>query len=133
MDAKKLHEASRSPQNPSGLTTQIGAKGKSERKPRRKSTVKESARKSNHPKEITPSRNPVRGEISAVSLTRPAIGQATHFEVIKSHENVAKSGVVLSSTKLPDLNNSTSIFQQPFTDNQQLQLRAQILVYGSLM
>ncbi|GJT37969.1 agenet domain-containing protein, partial [Tanacetum coccineum] len=40
---------------------------------------------------------------------------------------------VPSSAKLPDSNNSTSIFQQPFTDNQQVQLRAQILVYGSMI
>lgn len=132
MDAKKSHEVSGSPQNPSGLTSQIGVKGKSERKPRRKSAGKENAKK-NHPKEIIPARDLTRGEISAVLLTPPATGQVTHFEAVKSHENATKPGGVLSSPKLPDLNNSTSIFQQPFTDSQQVQLRAQILVYGSLI
>nr|XP_043612889.1 uncharacterized protein LOC122584881 isoform X2 [Erigeron canadensis] len=132
-DGKKLHEVSGSSQKPGVLTSQIGVKGKSERKPRRKSAGKEVTKKSNHPKEITPARSLVRGEISAVSLTPLATGQVTHFEAVKSQENITKPGVAFSSPKLPDLNNSTSMFQQPFTDNQQVQLRAQILVYGSLI
>lgn len=114
LDAEKLHGISRSPQNPSGLVPQTKVKGKSERKPRRKSTGKENAKK-----------------------TTPETGQVTRFEEVKSHENVERSstkpGAALSSPKLPDLNNSTAVFQQPFTDNQQVQLRAQILVYGSLI
>ncbi|KAI7742706.1 hypothetical protein M8C21_020713 [Ambrosia artemisiifolia] len=123
----KFHEVSVSPQNPSGLTSQIGVKGKSERKPRRKSVGKENARKG-----TAPAKDSVRGEVSPVLLTPPAMSQVTRFEGVKSHENVTKHGV-LPSPKIPDLNNSTSIFQQPFTDNQQVQLRAQILVYGSLI
>ena len=41
-----------------------------------------------------------------------------------------------STSSLPDLNSSASpsvMFQQPFTDLQQVQLRAQIFVYGALM
>ncbi|XP_071726389.1 protein SWOLLEN 1-like isoform X2 [Rutidosis leptorrhynchoides] len=67
------------------------------------------------------------------SVKGEIISQATQFEEIKSHKNIAKPGVVFTPIKLPDLNNSTSIFQQAFTENQQLQLRAQILVYGSLI
>ncbi|XP_022017922.1 uncharacterized protein LOC110917784 isoform X2 [Helianthus annuus] len=122
-DPKKFHEVSVSPQNPSGLTSQIGIKGKSERKPRRKSVGKENARKGTVP---------ARGEVSPVLLTSPATSQVTRFEGVKSRENATKPGV-LPSPKIPDLNNSTSILQQPFTDNQQVQLRAQILVYGSLI
>lgn len=128
MDLKKFPEFTVSSQSPSGLTSQIGVKGKSERKPRRKSVVKENAKK-----ETAPARDLVRGEVTPVLLTPPAMGQVTRFEEVKFHDNVRKPGVALQSPKIPDLNNSTSVFQQPFTDNQQVQLRAQILVYGSLM
>lgn len=43
---------------------------------------------------------------------------------------------IVQSSRMPDLNSSTSattLFHQPFTDLQQVQLRAQIFVYGSLM
>ncbi|MQM13849.1 hypothetical protein Taro_046776, partial [Colocasia esculenta] len=39
----------------------------------------------------------------------------------------------LQTSKLPDLNTGTTLFHQPFTDLQQVQLRAQIFVYGSLI
>ncbi|XP_076936329.1 protein SWOLLEN 1-like [Bidens hawaiensis] len=94
MDPNKFHQVSVSPQNPSALTSQTGVKGKTERKPRRKSLGKESANKG------TPL---ARGEITPVLLTPPATSQFTRSE------------------------------EQPFTDNQQVQLRAQILVYGSLI
>ncbi|KAD4385024.1 hypothetical protein E3N88_25192 [Mikania micrantha] len=127
MDLKKSDEVSVRPQNPSGLTSQVGVKGKSERKPRRKSAGKENTMKG-----TAPARDSVRGQISPVLLIPPSMAQVTRSEEDKSHEIVTKPGV-LSSPKIPDLNNSTSIFQQPFTDNQQVQLRAQILVYGSLI
>ncbi|KAL8244601.1 hypothetical protein R6Q59_010859 [Mikania micrantha] len=127
MDLKKSDEVSVSPQNPSGLTSQVGVKGKSERKPRRKSAGKENTMKG-----TATARDSVRGQISPVLLIPPSMAQVTRSEEDKSHEIVTKPGV-LSSPKIPDLNNSTSIFQQPFTDNQQVQLRAQILVYGSLI
>ena len=42
---------------------------------------------------------------------------------------------IVQSSSLSDLNSSsaTTLFHQPFTDLQQVQLRAQIFVYGSLM
>ncbi|KAK9102961.1 hypothetical protein Sjap_020215 [Stephania japonica] len=39
----------------------------------------------------------------------------------------------VQTSNLPDLNTSAPLFQQPFSDFQQVQLRAQIFVYGSLM
>ncbi|KAJ9556247.1 hypothetical protein OSB04_010861 [Centaurea solstitialis] len=130
--ATKLHESSLTPQNLSGMTPQTGVK--SERKTRRKSVVKENARKGNHLKETPPARDSVRVEKSSVTLSSPATGHVIQSEEVKSND-VERGGTkgVLPLPKLPDLNNSTSIFQQPFTDNQQVQLRAQILVYGSLI
>lgn len=45
------------------------------------------------------------------------------------------SSVAFQTSIIPDLNSSSSLalFHQPFTDFQQVQLRAQIFVYGSLM
>lgn len=47
------------------------------------------------------------------------------------------SSCAMQLSALPDLNAAvvpaSVLFQQPFTDSQQVQLRAQILVYGSLM
>ena len=47
------------------------------------------------------------------------------------------SSCTMQLSSLPDLNATvvpaSVLFQQPFTDSQQVQLRAQILVYGSLM
>ncbi|XP_024984960.1 uncharacterized protein LOC112520708 isoform X2 [Cynara cardunculus var. scolymus] len=134
VDAAKLHGSSLTPQNLSCMTPQIGVK--SERKTRRKSVGKENARKGNHLKETPPARDSVRVEKSSVSLTSPATGHVIQFEEVKSNDierGGTKPGGIFPLPKLPDLNNSTSIFQQPFTDNQQVQLRAQILVYGSLI
>ncbi|RZC53427.1 hypothetical protein C5167_012293 [Papaver somniferum] len=51
--------------------------------------------------------------------------------------NTKPSPVLMGHTSsLPDLNTSiptSTLFQQPFTDSQQVQLRAQIFVYGSLI
>ncbi|KAI3984607.1 hypothetical protein MKX01_040484 [Papaver californicum] len=51
--------------------------------------------------------------------------------------NTKPSAVPMGHTSsLPDLNTSiptSALFQQPFTDSQQVQLRAQIFVYGSLI
>ncbi|KAI3689696.1 hypothetical protein L2E82_47662 [Cichorium intybus] len=49
------------------------------------------------------------------------------------HSRTEKSPPLTGNENRPDLNNSTSIPQHSFTDNQQIQLRAQILVYGSLI
>ncbi|KAI3986449.1 hypothetical protein MKX01_037731 [Papaver californicum] len=58
------------------------------------------------------------------------------FGFIES-SNTKPSPVLMGHTSsLPDLNTSiptSALFQQPFTDSQQVQLRAQIFVYGSLI
>ncbi|XP_071901168.1 protein SWOLLEN 1-like isoform X2 [Coffea arabica] len=64
--------------------------------------------------------------------------QLKQLEVTSVERSGAKQGVVLpiSGSSLPDLNTSAQVslfFQQPFTDLQQLQLRVQIFVYGSLI
>ncbi|XP_019150251.1 PREDICTED: uncharacterized protein LOC109147069 isoform X2 [Ipomoea nil] len=56
--------------------------------------------------------------------------------VARESSGTKTSGVVSTPTSnLPDLNTSTQsvLFQQPFTDLQQVQFRAQIFVYGSLI
>ncbi|KAJ7944737.1 Agenet domain protein [Quillaja saponaria] len=119
-------------------------KGTPERKRRRasvKASGKESSRKGSRVKEKTPSRQLQKVEKSSnVSPSPSAI-----FQLIQSTEMQQYGHVDGSSTKpyailnastssLPDLNSSASImFQQPFTDLQQVQLRAQIFVYGALI
>ncbi|KAJ0632233.1 putative transcription factor interactor and regulator C3H-WRC/GRF family [Helianthus annuus] len=111
-------------QTPGSGTVITGGK---ERKTRRKSVGKESATKS---KETTTIRQGRVKKSSPLTVTTPqsppaaAAGHAIQFQELGSKEK---------SSPLPDLNNATCIFHQPFTDNQQVQLRAQILVYGSLI
>ncbi|KVH95523.1 Agenet-like domain-containing protein [Cynara cardunculus var. scolymus] len=139
LDPQKPEEVRHAiPQNPVSATIQVGSKGNSERKTRRKSVGKESAKNSNRLKETTP-RQSGRIEKSSVRLTSSATGHAIQFEELKPQEKIEcsikkPSGILpIPTSNLPDLNNSTAIFKQPFTDNQQVQLRAQILVYGSLI
>lgn len=108
-----------SQQTPDKGAPSRAAKGGSERKTRRGSAKlgKENARKGNSLKETVPLK---------------------HLEVASVERSGAKQGVVLSvsGSSLPDLNAQAQVslfFQQPFTDLQQVQLRAQIFVYGSLM
>lgn len=94
------------------------SKGTSERKTRRpsKGTGKETAKKASHTKETPTVRQ---SESNMASLSPSLIAQ-----------------IVRPDEQLPDLNTSaspSSAFQQPFTDSQQVQLRAQIFVYGSLI
>ncbi|PPS01801.1 hypothetical protein GOBAR_AA18843 [Gossypium barbadense] len=123
-----------------------GSKGTSDRKTRRagsKSTGKEAARKGVVAKDTTPARQSERsGRTSNVSLSTSEIGQ-----LVKSNEmqylghmeggNMKPFGVLFTSVSgFPDLKTSASsyaVFNQPFTDLQQVQLRAQIFVYGALI
>ncbi|KAG8476837.1 hypothetical protein CXB51_030607 [Gossypium anomalum] len=123
-----------------------GSKGTSERKTRRagsKSTGKEAAKKGVVAKDTTPARQSERsGRTSNVSLSTSEIGQ-----LVKSNEmqylghveggNMKPFGVLFTSvSSFPDLKTSASsyaVFNQPFTDLQQVQLRAQIFVYGALI
>ncbi|XP_076896554.1 protein SWOLLEN 1-like [Bidens hawaiensis] len=108
-----------------------------ERKRRRKSVAKESAEKG---KETTTTRSRRVEKSSPLLVTSPQpISPAATGQVIQFQESGPKEKVECSVTNpapianLPDLNNSASVFHQPFTNNQQVQLRAQILVYGSLI
>ncbi|KZV45965.1 hypothetical protein F511_10655 [Dorcoceras hygrometricum] len=108
--------------------------GSTERKSRRGSSksVKESAKKGNQSKEKSSLRQTERGDKSCGPLSPLLAGQLMTLEsVVRPRATVSITG-----SSLPDLNTSTPLsafFQQPFTDLQQVQLRAQIFVYGSLI
>ncbi|KAL0312927.1 UNVERIFIED_CONTAM: hypothetical protein Sradi_5692000, partial [Sesamum radiatum] len=108
--------------------------GPSQRKARRGSTKsgKGNARKGNQVKETTPLKQSEKGDKSSQFLSPPGTGQLVTFEsVVKPRGTVS-----IPTSSLPDLNTSapsSGFFQQPFTDLQQVQLRAQIFVYGSLI
>lgn len=116
-----------------------------ERKTRRssgKTTGKDSSKKGSHLKDTTPVRSLDKEKMSNVSLS-----QSGMFQLMQSNETPPYGHMECTNTKpyfllsastssLPDLNTSASpsvVFQQPFTDMQQVQLRAQIFVYGALM
>ncbi|XP_059645653.1 uncharacterized protein LOC132287151 [Cornus florida] len=143
MDPKMVPEiSSRSTRVTDGVISPGGSKGTPERKSRRgscKATGKESAKKGNHVKESTLARG---NKVCSVSKSPSATGQLVQLEVLKpygivDHNATKPCGVVpIPGSNLPDLNSSTlssALFQQPFTDSQQVQLRAQIFVYGSLI
>ncbi|XP_054809968.1 uncharacterized protein LOC129311623 isoform X2 [Prosopis cineraria] len=122
------------------------SKSTPQRKTRRapnKTAGKAPSRKTSHVKETPPSRQPERTDKSNnVKLSSPP-----GFQLMQSNEMLqyghvdsgsAKPFALLnaSTSSLPDLNTSASasvLFQQPFTDLQQIQLRAQIFVYGALI
>ncbi|XP_057513316.1 uncharacterized protein LOC130795302 isoform X2 [Actinidia eriantha] len=145
MDPKKVLELSRrSSQAPDGEIARGGSKATPVHKTRRasRSTGKESVKRGKH-KETTPSRQTERGDRScSVSASLAGTGQFVQFEGLRPLGKVESSGTVpcgvvsMPTSNLPDLNTSTppsALFQQPFTDLQQVQLRAQIFVYGSLI
>ncbi|MBA0852439.1 hypothetical protein Goshw_005364 [Gossypium schwendimanii] len=129
-----------------GTSEGSGSKGTSERRARRvggKSTGKEAAKKGIAAKEMTPaSRSKRSGRTSNASLSSAGIGQLIQSNEVKhsGHMEGATTkpfGVLSTSvSSLPDLNasaSSSAVFHQPFTDLQQVQLRAQIFVYGALI
>ncbi|GJT97362.1 agenet domain-containing protein [Tanacetum coccineum] len=130
VSSTNLHKDSLvSPQTPSSAANEAGAKGNSVPKPRRKSAARETAKKDTPLKEKTPRR---RGR----AVDKSPAGHVMRIEETKESVKSSSSkhaGTPISTSNLPDLNNLTSQFQQSFTDNQQVQLRAQILVYGSLI
>ncbi|PRQ18219.1 putative Agenet-like domain-containing protein [Rosa chinensis] len=141
MDAKISQEISR---GGDGEIAGGGSKGTTERKRRRassKGTGKESAKKGTV-KATTPMRQADRGDkSSSVPLGKSGIFQFAHPSDIQYFglvDGSSKTYSVLTSATsgLPDLNSSAPaslVFQQPFTDLQQVQLRAQIFVYGALI
>lgn len=117
------------------------SKGTSERKTRRTSTKaagKETAKKGNPIKDTTSARPSEKGDrTSNVPLSPSGICQLVQSnEMQYGHVDGSVKPFVLttSASALPDLNTSSPLmFQQPFTDLQQVQLRAQIFVYGALI
>ncbi|GER34724.1 agenet domain-containing family protein [Striga asiatica] len=110
-------------------------RGPSERKTRRASgkSGKASANKGNQVKEATPlGQLPEKWEKSSHFLSPLEASQLVNFESAYK----ARGPIPIPTSSLPDLNSSVAspaFFQQPFTDLQQVQLRAQIFVYGSLI
>ncbi|CAJ2664031.1 unnamed protein product [Trifolium pratense] len=124
-----------SPQVPDGGLARSVSKGTPERKTRRtpnKTAGKESPRKASKGK--TPARRSEKGGRSTSASLSPSSG----FQLMQSKEAHHYYGKIdsISTKPFPDLNTSTSpsvLFQQPFMDVQQIQLRAQIFVYGALI
>ncbi|KAK1376369.1 hypothetical protein POM88_032562 [Heracleum sosnowskyi] len=145
VDIKTMNEVScKTPQTPVKGTAHVSAKGTPERKTRRasgKASVR-SAKKGSNVKESTPGRQSNKEDKSPAYMHTPRAGQPVQFKELKPCGEVAKSGakslafIPIPTSNLPDLNTSVptaAVFQQPFTDLQQVQLRAQIFVYGSLI
>lgn len=123
-----------SPQIPDGDLAQSVSKGTPEHKTRRtpnKTAGKESSRKGSKGK--TPAKRSEKGDSSTSVPLSPSSG----FQLMQSNEAHQYRKIDSISTKpFSDLNPSASpsvMFQQPFMDVQQVQLRAQIFVYGALM
>ncbi|KAL1194587.1 hypothetical protein V5N11_031413 [Cardamine amara subsp. amara] len=116
-------------------TPATSSKIKSERKPRRtsKSAGKETSRKGTSVKGATPVQHfQSGGKKNAVNQST----QSTEKQQILHSPALKAFGTLSTPTaSLPDLNSSalSSILRRPFTDLQQVQLRAQIFVYGALI
>ncbi|KAG4403869.1 hypothetical protein GLYMA_01G208600v4 [Glycine max] len=128
------------------VATNGASKATAERKTRRasnKSAGKESSRRGSHAKDTKLARQTDRGDKS----TKVSLSPSPGFQMMQSNEvqqfghidsNSTKSFAVVNTStySIPDLNTSASppvLFHQPFTDQQQVQLRAQIFVYGALI
>lgn len=122
------------------------SKSTPQRKTRRtsnKTAGKESSRKASRAKEITPARQPEKMDKSSnATLSSPSGFQLMQSNEMQQYGHIDSSNAKpfsllnASTSSLPDLNTSASpavLFHQPFTDLQQIQLRAQIFVYGALM
>ncbi|XP_050378980.1 uncharacterized protein LOC126796248 isoform X2 [Argentina anserina] len=141
IDAKISQEISRGGE---GEVATGGSKGTIERKRRRassKGTGKEIAKKVTV-KATTPMKQADRADkSSSMSLGKSGIFQFAQPNEMQYYGFVDSSSKAYpihasSTSSLPDLNSSAAaslVFQQPFTDLQQVQLRAQIFVYGALI
>lgn len=123
-------------------TAAKSSKTKAERKPRRtsKSAGKETSRKGSSVKGATHFQHfQSGGKTNAVNQSSACsiqITQSTEKQQSLQTPALNAFGTLSAPTaSLPDLNSSalTSILRRPFTDLQQVQLRAQIFVYGALM
>lgn len=133
IDTKVVQEI---PQSIDKATPPCSTKGGSENKTKRRSG--RSGRENSRKRKVkeTPVKLSEMVDNSCMHLGPSGAGKLVQFDVGSVQRSGTKtSNIVSSSTSnLLDLNSSTSgSFQQPFTDLQQVQLRAQIFVYGSLM
>ncbi|XP_038903706.1 uncharacterized protein LOC120090225 isoform X3 [Benincasa hispida] len=140
LDIKSAEEISHSsPHVSEAKVARARSKGTPERKPRRaaKGLGKESSTKGSHTKKSEKVE-----KSNSTTINNPGIFQLAQSNEMQHHGHVESSGakpfvfIGASTTSIPDLNNSASpspMFQQPFTDLQQVQLRAQIFVYGALI
>ncbi|GAA0140374.1 hypothetical protein LIER_01735 [Lithospermum erythrorhizon] len=114
-----------------GNTASAGAKSTTDSKTSRRSTksTNKNAKKANM---VQPE-----GNRSCQLASHSGPGRILQFDVGSTESSGTKLAPTPSSTRnLPDLNTSFStsaLFHQPFSDLQQVQLRAQIFVYGSLI
>ncbi|CAN1195454.1 hypothetical protein LINPERHAP2_LOCUS43095 [Linum perenne] len=136
LDGKVVQDIShQSPKVSDVPIPQVGTKGNSERKPRRRATGKESAKKVKTPKEITPAKME-RGNKAIITPSSSVVAERVQSNEMQRFGHMDNSGMkpLTSMSGLPDLNSSTSAMVfQPFTDMQQVQLRAQIFAYGALI
>ncbi|CAK9321595.1 unnamed protein product [Citrullus colocynthis] len=141
LDIKSAQDISHSSPHVSEVkVARARSKGTPERKPRRASAKglgKESSTKGNHTKKSEKVE-----KSNSTPISNPGIFQLAQSNEMQHHGHVESSGakpfvfIGASTSSIPDLNNSASpspMFQQPFTDSQQVQLRAQIFVYGALI
>ncbi|XP_031124594.1 uncharacterized protein LOC116027232 isoform X4 [Ipomoea triloba] len=133
-------ESKKNEENPQPIdkaTPPCSTKGGSENKTRRRSgkSGRENSRKGKV--KGTPVKVSDRVDNSCMHLGPSGAGQLVQFDVGNVQRSGTKMGNIVSNStsNLLDLNSSTppASFQQPFTDLQQVQLRAQIFVYGSLI
>ncbi|KAJ8775209.1 hypothetical protein K2173_020213 [Erythroxylum novogranatense] len=140
---KAPQEVSQGSQKTSAVAPHSSSKSKTERKTRRssgKATAKGTPKRGTG-KESTPVRLDRGDKPANVSLSPSGISQLVQSNEMQRYGHVDSSTLkpfvlAASTTSLPDLNSSVSasaMFQQPFTDLQQVQLRAQIFVYGALI
>uniref|UniRef100_F6I1M2 Uncharacterized protein n=1 Tax=Vitis vinifera TaxID=29760 RepID=F6I1M2_VITVI len=146
MDPKMAQEISRGSPRASGGITSGSSKG-TEHKTKRasgKATGKETAKKGSNVKDTAHARQPPERVDKSGNLSPSPSGttqyvQSKEMQHTGNMERISTKScgtLTTPTSNLPDLNTSASpsaIFQQPFTDLQQVQLRAQIFVYGSLM
>ncbi|KNA20811.1 hypothetical protein SOVF_049010 isoform B [Spinacia oleracea] len=130
-----------------GETGPGSSKGTSERKGRRKGTAKENAKNGNQSKGPTQENaSMIMDKVSnmlSTPISNPIVqyGQMQAYGHTEANNKKPSGAVAVPTPSLPDLNasalnNSTpssTSYRQPFTDLQQVQLRAQIFVYGSLI
>ncbi|KAL5728348.1 hypothetical protein ACHQM5_001442 [Ranunculus cassubicifolius] len=138
MDFKVLQE---SPHKCSPQTS--GAKGARRKEDKKRSSSLRAADKEINKEgkviKETLNHTKVEGSSSSASAAVIQVVEAGDTRVPKCPEGsrTKSSAVTITpASTLPDLNSSASsytLFQQPFTDSQQVQLRAQIFVYGSII